>query len=641
MLDDAHDIRHQHKKLRIFSSPLVHRADKRGDGVSRARTWETNLDGSIESDDEQHGHEEELPRFERYEEPTLLEIFYDLFFAANYNVFSDTQQVTGRSKFKASVGYFCLLWLTWFQVAMFDVRYVTDSIFSRITRAIQLGVLVGFVVVAPKFHPNNQDPGTMRAMSLILCVSRACLAIEYASTLWHVRRYKKARMPLYMQIAIHAAASAVYLGVTFRFTDGKQSRVYLTWYFIAGAEAIASVLISNVSSVASLTDTHMMKRMALLTVMILGEGIQQLAKEVVTIVKNPDVWDSLTVSLVTAAATTIYLVFLVYFDWLRSSFHLPRIRQQLWTCLHLPFHLSLVLFMQAFTQYLLWSKIVSQINRIGDISDPTDDARNPTSIDVRNSLNASVHKFFNDYPPKISSTMETVNEALNNITRIPDKIWPMIANPSPVTDDKLSAELDAAWDTLGSVVYALYLSMANALYGAFGINLDDDVSKKDPAAAKNIKDGGYQLLVQDKTWRRYKLVFAYGYITAGSTILLMIMLTIIARTTPFKVWPIVRLIIIFLLAIGTGLVATLWYNAGRLDTFLSSAWVMPIITLVWVVIAILTHINGQGIKRNKERFRRRQTGKMSHHERGVALTSRLRWRKKQRGGDDRNSQTYL
>ena len=93
-----------------------------------------------------------------------------------------------------------------------------------------------------------------------------------------------------MQIAIHAAASAVYLGVTFRFTGGKQSRVYMTWYFIAGAEAIASVLVSNISSVASLTDTHMMKRMALLTVMILGEGIQQLAKEVVTIVKNPDVW---------------------------------------------------------------------------------------------------------------------------------------------------------------------------------------------------------------------------------------------------------------------------------------------------------------------------------------------------------------
>lgn len=126
--------------------------------------------------------------------------------------------------------------------------------------------------------------------ALILCVSRACLAVEYGSTLWHVRKYKKAHMHLYLQIAIHAAAAAVYLGIAFRFRTGKESRVFMTWYFIAGAEAIATVLISNLSPAASLTPTHIIKRMSLLTVMFLGEGIQQLAKEVVTIVKNPGAW---------------------------------------------------------------------------------------------------------------------------------------------------------------------------------------------------------------------------------------------------------------------------------------------------------------------------------------------------------------
>lgn len=105
-----------------------------------------------------------------------------------------------------------------------------------------------------------------------------------------MRRYKKAHLPLYLQIGLHAAASAVYLGVTFRFTSEKDSRVYMTWYFIAGGEAILSLLLSNLSPVASLTKTHLMKRMTLLTVMIMGEGIQQLAKEVVTIVKNPTAW---------------------------------------------------------------------------------------------------------------------------------------------------------------------------------------------------------------------------------------------------------------------------------------------------------------------------------------------------------------
>jgi hypothetical protein len=123
----------------------------------------------------------------------------------------------------------------------------------------------------------------------------------------------------------------------------------------------------------------------------------------------------------------------------------------------------------------------------------------------------------------------------------------------------------------------------------------------------------------------------------------MTMLTIVARTTQFKLWPIIRLIIIFLLAIGTSLVATLWYSEDNMDNFLITPWVMPTITFVWVAIAILTHINGQGIKRNKARFRRRRTGNSSHEERGVTLTSTSEWgyKPQKKNHDDRNSATRL
>ncbi|KAK9442403.1 Low temperature requirement A [Metarhizium brunneum] len=631
MLEDDFDQQnhqHQHKKLRIFSSPLVRRTSRLSQrGPAHGGSWRRIEDGHDESNSEHHhGQDYDLPQFQRYEEPTLLEIFYDLFFAANYNVFNDTQQVTGQTKFKASVGYFCLLWLTWFQVALFDVRYVTDSLFARATRAIQLGVLVGFVVVAPKFNPKDQDLDTMRAMSLILCFSRACLAVEYASTLWHVRRYKKAHMPLYLQIALHAAASAVYLGVTFRFTREKQSRVYMTWYFIAGGEAILSLLLSNLSPVASLTKTHLMKRMTLLTVMIMGEGIQQLAKEVVTIVKNPTAWDSTTIGLVTAGTTTIYLVFLVYFDWLRDSFYLPRLRQQLWTSLHLPFHLALVLFMQGFTQYLLWSKITGQAERALNIADPFDDAKEMTSLKVRDSINASVQAFFQDYPPKILSTVETVNQALSNFTTISNSFWPLLVNgtvPSDLSSAPPGYEADLA--TTNDAFLTLSIAMYNALFGAFGINLDEDVSHKYPTAAKEVKDGGYQVLILSKTLERYYLVFAYGYIAAGCTIVLMVLLTIVARTTPFKPWPIARLAIILLLGLGTGLVATLWYDDQKLGVFLATPWVLPTITFVWAAIFILTHLNGQGIKRNRDRLRRRKDGGSLRDEADVAMTPSSQW----------------
>lgn len=57
-----------------------------------------------------------------------------------------------------------------------------------------------------------------------------------------------------------------------------------------------------------------------------------------------------------------------------------------------------------------------------------------------------------------------------------------------------------------------------------------------------------------------------------------------------------------------------------MDLFLTTPWVLPTITFVWLAIAVLTHTNGQGIKRNKARFRNRRTESLSHDERGVTLT---------------------
>ena len=80
--------------------------------------------------------------------------------------------------------------------------------------------------------------------------------------------------------------------------------------------------------------------------------------------------------------------------------------------------------------------------------------------------------------------------------------------------------------------------------------------------------------------------------------LIMTILAIISRTTPYKTWwPIVRIVVNFCLAIGTALVSVLWYHEDAMEDYLYSPWVIPAITLVWTVILILTHINGEGISR--------------------------------------------
>ncbi|ATY63539.1 hypothetical protein A9K55_008011 [Cordyceps militaris] len=591
-------------RLHVFSTPIVPAEDSNN---TRDEEESHSIDNGRQYAPDHRRHPDNFPRLQRHEEPTLLEIFYDLFFAATYNAYCDVQTVTNHASFKASIGFFCLLWLTWFNVTMFDVRFATDSIFSRLNTAIQLGVLIGFVVVAPKFNPTTQDVPTMRAMSIILAISRFNLMGQYAWMTFHVRRYRTTRLPLLLQMTIYLAAGAVYLGLTFRFAAARHSRAYVTWYCVSAAEGIASLLLSNHAPILSVGRTHLMKRLGLLTVMILGEGIESLAKKVLVIVKHKHAWDASTIGFVTAAAATVYFVFLVYFDWLGGRTHLPPVRRNLWVALHFPFHLALVLFMQGFTQMLIWSKIARQLQRAFDFADPTNDADvlagHATSLSVASSMNASVHEFIKDYPSSLESTGLVIDAAIRNISSLPDSFWPVVAR---LSGDQTSSGIaganltDADLSNLGQLYYSgisLAVTMANNVFRAFNTEVSGEIESKHKDLEGKDREG-FQFQLQEDNWSRYGLVFAYTYISAACTILLVLVLKQLTDGYIPKGWGIIRQIIIFGLALGTGLATIVWFNSDRVFNWLQTPWVMPTLCFVWMAIVVLTHVNLGGVKLN-------------------------------------------
>lgn len=464
--------------------------------------------------------------------------------------------------------------------------------------------------------------------------SRLCLCVEYFGTLMHLRKYPRTRLPVILQIAMHFVASMIYLGISFTFHDNIRTRSYMTWYFVSGAEAILSLILAWYYSILNLEKTHLMKRMTLLTVMFMGDGLVQIAKQVVVIVKHPNAWgespsftresqqtlnanfaDPPTIGTITAAVATVYFVFLIYFDWLRSNYYLPKIRQLLWTAIHLPFHLALVLFMQSFTQYLIWTKIVTQLYRAFDISNPLEDDEGlvlnstTTTSRVVSAVRDSVVHFFKDYPPKIDSSMETINDTLKNIsTTIPDAFWRQLSNINDDNDYDRALEQDSFARYVQVVIVQIkiiYPTLANALFAAFGIDIASE--EGNPQVKKgDVKSGYFQFQIQDKTYDRYALEFASGYIASGCTLLFMSLLTIIVRRTAWKKWPVVRLCVIVFFAVATACTASLWFankspggdedKNSPLGTFLESAWVMPTLTLVWTFILIITHINGNDVR---------------------------------------------
>lgn len=194
--------------------------------------------------------------------------------------------------------------------------------------------------------------------------------------------------------------------------------------------------------------------------------------------------DALTIGVVTAACAAIYSVFLVYFDWIREQY-LPRWRQLYWVCLHLPFHLALVLFMHGFTQLIMWTKIIDVLmNEIildDDVLTDYDLIANSTSMDVANYFGEMVGGFFEDYSKMNSFAMLTFSIALSNITELPNNTWSehpqildAVVNDKPLPD---GFETSETFGQLQVAVISILTSMYTALFESYGVEVTEDLAE--------------------------------------------------------------------------------------------------------------------------------------------------------------------
>jgi hypothetical protein len=141
-------------RLRLITSPLLEPSnssessfERHGDveSNSKRRPRELTLT-ETEAENEVRLQDESLhrtPAFKRHEEATNIELFFDLFFVANLTIFSQNHELNSMNNLTSYIGFFCILWFTWLQVSMFDVRFVADSLFERVAKALHLGVMIG------------------------------------------------------------------------------------------------------------------------------------------------------------------------------------------------------------------------------------------------------------------------------------------------------------------------------------------------------------------------------------------------------------------------------------------------------------------------------------------------------------------
>lgn len=131
-------------------------------------------------------------------------------------------------------------------------------------------------------------------LALVLMTLRFMLAIQYGIVLYFVHGFQKTLVPLVLTIGIYAASGIAFL-VTFlvdrrtQITGAEGASHVNSWYVILAIEIIGVVVVSSIWRVLSFRHTHLVERVGLLTLIVMGEGILGLTKSVAYDVKGMNV----------------------------------------------------------------------------------------------------------------------------------------------------------------------------------------------------------------------------------------------------------------------------------------------------------------------------------------------------------------
>jgi hypothetical protein len=176
--------------------------------------------------------------------------------------------VPSHPELSSYIGFFCILWFTWAQVTLYDVRFATDSIIERIAHACHFGVMVGLAIIGPEFLAEDDGWGPLQQLSLILMVNRIVLFCQYGSTLFFTWRYRATRLPLMVVMASLFVAAVLYFGLSFAFYRRTAYDAYLAWYVVAVMEVGVNLALAAHWRAMSFEKTHLVERLTCLTLII-------------------------------------------------------------------------------------------------------------------------------------------------------------------------------------------------------------------------------------------------------------------------------------------------------------------------------------------------------------------------------------
>ncbi|KAK9234927.1 hypothetical protein V1525DRAFT_458995 [Lipomyces kononenkoae] len=515
------------------------------------------------------------PRLVRAHETSVVQLFYDLFFVANLSTFTSKHEITGVDELRSYLGFFIILWATWFQVAKYDVRFGNDSILERICKALQFGIMVGFAITGPEFSA-VWEPGTSDAqaaleiyqvLTLILMASRIILTVQYIAVYYWLKDYPKVHFPLMVHIITSVCASVLFFGLfwSFNYTSNNTGRGIIGWYFTFAAEASAILFVSGRVRFMSFRHTPMVERLGLLTLIILGEGVIGLCEAISK--ANPRLhFGGDIVGQIITSVCIIYFLWILYSDQIEKR-RVGRFRQGLWTALHLPLHVSIILVVEGQVTLTVWRKIQDLTNPLFDVSNLVPDPGESWDPFIQN-LNTAVTTSFAQLPDP----------------RIPIDISELMSFISTSINDT---------EILNNYVDLVYSSF---------INFCEVFDIKDINTNSSGEEAKFNELVQI-----FYNVYAYFFAAAGLTIIFLTALLRLGKREMYRT-EIVVMAVRFVIGIGLCFLAfmdlpTLQVEGEAIYNYITSSWMVPTVFICYFIVVIVDYSIARYIRQKYNQWR--------------------------------------
>lgn len=169
---------------------------------------------------------------------------------------------------------------------MYDVRFYVDSILTRVIKFLTFGIMVSFVGFSSLYFAilNNTTSRAFQGLALVLFGSRILLFIQYGFVMWFVRGFDKTLIPMALTMIVYILSG---LGFLSTWLSDRSTTVLMgdmglkhvrIWYIIIAIETLSIIVIACIWRILSFKHTHLVERVGLLTLIVLGEGIIGIVK---------------------------------------------------------------------------------------------------------------------------------------------------------------------------------------------------------------------------------------------------------------------------------------------------------------------------------------------------------------------------